>query len=121
MALARDIMKGGFSAGSAKAINGQISSALSGAGTTQGTATSIVTSINVVTTAAASTGVILPACEIGDEVEILNLGANTLTVYPDSGARINQVATNGGFSLAANTAVKVRRFTSTRWIAYLSA
>lgn len=121
MATARDIMAGGFSAGSAKAVNGQVSAALSGAGTVQGDATSIVASINVFTTTAASTGGILPACEVGDSVEILNLGANTLTVYPDSGARINQVATNGGVSLATNTAMIFRRFTSTRWAAFLSA
>jgi len=121
MALAIDIMKGGLSAGTSKAINGQVNSAVSAAGTTQTDATALTTSISVITTAAASTGVRLPACEIGDEVDILNLGANTLTVYPDSGARINAVATNGGVSLATNTAMKIRRFTSTRWMAYLSA
>jgi len=121
MALATDIMKGGFSAGSAKAINGQVNSSVTAAGTTQGTATALTASINVITTAAASTGVRLLACEIGDQQEILNLGANTVTIYPDSGSRITAVATNGGISLATNTAVKLRRFSSTRWSAFLSA
>ena len=85
MALATDIMKGGFSAGQAKAIGGQVSSAITAAGTVITDATDLVTSVNVITTAAASTGVQLPSCEICDEVEILNLGANAVKVYPDSG------------------------------------
>lgn len=121
MATANDIMKGGFSAGSAKAINGQVNSAVTAAGTTQSDATALTASINVVTTAAASSGVILLACEVGDSQEVLNLGANTLTVYPDSGARINQVAADGGVLLATNTAMIFRRFSSTRWAGFLSA
>jgi len=121
MGIAARMMGGGVSAFQARAINGDVAPTLSAAGTTQGTATSLKASINVITTAAASSGVILPSVEIGDEVEIMNLGANALTVYPDSGSRVNAIATNGGFSLAINTAVKVRRFSSTRWAAYLSA
>lgn len=121
MALAREMMNGGLSAGQAKAINGGVVPALSGAGTTQGTATAIRTSTAVFTTVGASSGGILPACEIGDSVEVLNLGANALTIYPDSGARINAVATNGGISLGVNTAIILRRFTATRWAGFLSA
>lgn len=121
MARALEMMRGGCSAGMAKAINGQVQSAVSAAGTTQGTATDLSAGINVVTTAAASSGVQLPATEIGDEIEVLNLGANAVTVYPDSGAQINALAANAGFLLATNTAVKLRRFTSTRWAGYLSA
>ena len=122
MALALDIMKGGFSSGSAKAINGQVQSAITAAGTTITDATDLLASINVVTTATASTGVQLPLCEIGDEVEILNLGANAVTVYPDSSSnRINALTAGSGFLLATNTAVKLRKFTATRWAGYLSA
>ena len=121
MATAADIMKGGCSAGQAAGINGQVNSAASAAGTTQGTATTLTASITVVTTAAASSGVVLTDSEIGDQYEVLNLGANALTVYPPSGGRINAIATNGGFTLATNTAVKVRKFTATRWMAFLSA
>ena len=121
MALANRMMGGGISAGMAMAINGDVSSAISAAGTTQGTATALTAGINVVTTAAASSGVILSDSEIGDEYEILNLGANAVTVYPPSGGRVNAIATNGGFTLATNTAVKVRKFTATRWAAFLSA
>jgi len=122
MATAVDIMKGGFSPGGAKAINGQINSAVSAAGTAIGDATDLASSINVVTTAAASSGVQLQSAEIGDEVEILNLGANAVTVYPDGTAnQINNLTAGSGFLLATNTAVRLRKFTSTRWIGYLSA
>lgn len=121
MATANDIMKGGCSAGQAAGINGTVNSAISAAGSTQGTATSLTASINVITTAAASTGVVLSDSMIGDEYDILNLGGNTLTVYPPSGAQINAIAANGGFSLGTNSACKVRKFTATRWMAWLSA
>lgn len=121
MATAADIMKGGCSAGQAAAINGQVSATMTGAGTHQSDGTAITASISVFTTTASGTGGTLTDSMIGDEYEILNLGANSLTVYPPSGGRINAIATNGGFTLATNTAVKVRKFTATRWMAFLSA
>lgn len=121
MALALAIMRGGLSAGSAKAINGDVNSTISAAGTTQATATALTAGINVVTTAAASSGVRLGNSEIGDQYEILNLGANAVMVYPPTSGQINNLSANTGFTLATNTAVKVRKFTSTRWMAFLSA
>ena len=122
MALAKEIMQGGFSAGSARAVNGGVTSAITAAGTTIADATDLTTSQNIITTAAASTGVQLLDGEIGDSQEILNLGANAVTVYPPTtSARINQLTAGSGFSLAPNTSVWCRKWTSTRWTAYLSA
>lgn len=121
MATAQDIMKGGFSAGAAKAINGQVSATVSAAGTTQSDATALTASVNVITTAAASSGVRLSNTEIGDQYEILNLGANEVKVYPPTSGQINAMSANAGFTLATNTAVKVKKFTATRWMAFLSA
>ena len=122
MPLAREMMQGGTSAGQAKALNGQFNVSITAAGTSISDATDLLTSNNVITTAAASSGVQLPSADIGDEVTILNLGANTVTVYPDSASnRINQLTAGSGFALASNTACIVRRFTSTRWMAFLSA
>ncbi len=123
MATAIDIMRGGVSAGTAKAINGQANTSIT-AGTTQtqAGATTLTASVNVITTVTTSgDGVILANTEIGDSYEILNIGGNTCTVYPPVGGRINQIATNGGFSLGNNTAVIIQKFTSTRWMAFLSA
>jgi hypothetical protein len=122
MALALDLVKAGFSAGQAQGIGGQVQSAVSAAGTAISDATDLTASINVVTTAAASSGVQLPRVQIGDSIEILNLGANAVTVYPDAtGNRINALSAGTGFLLATNTAVVLRKFTSTRWAGFLSA
>ena len=119
MALALDIMKGGFSAQSSKAIQGQVNSAVTAAGSAIGTATDLTMSMNIVT--AGTGGVQLPNGDIGDEVEILNLLSVAITVYPPSSQRVNALAADSGFLLASNTAVKVKKFTATRWMGFLSA
>ena len=122
MALAREIMQGGISSGAAKAINGGVSSTVTAAGTVITDAFDLTTGLNIITTAAAGSGVQLPYAEIGDSVEILNVGANPVKVYPDASAnQINQIAAAGPFTLATNTSVVVRKLTTTRWVAYLSA
>lgn len=119
MPLALDIMKGGVSGGMAKAINGQVQPAVTAAGTTQGTATVLNASISVVTLGTG--GVVLPSCEVADEVDLCNLTATAITVYPDSGSRVNGLPTNAGFQLASNTSCKLKKFTATRWLGNLSA
>lgn len=119
MALALDIMKGGFSSGQAKALQGQANGAVAAAGTAQGSATAIKSSLNVVTSGTG--GVILPSGEVNDEVEVMNLTSAAITVYPPTGERINALASNSGFLLAPNTAVKVKKFSTTRWAGFLSA
>lgn len=123
MALAADMMRGGTSAGQALGINGLSNTTIT-AGTTQtqAGATALTASTNVITTVTtAGDGVSLPNAMVGDSMNILNLGANACTVYPPTGGRINQLSTNSGFSLAPNTAVWIQKFTSTRWMAFLSA
>ena len=68
MALALDIMKGGFSSMSAKAMQGQTNGAVAAAGTTQGTGTALTRSVNAVTSGTG--GVVLPSAEINDEVDV---------------------------------------------------
>jgi len=122
MALALDIMKGGHSSGGAKAINGQVSSSVTAAGTVISDAFDLIASVNILTTVASGAGVQLPSGEVADSVEILNLGANAATIYPDStSGRINQLTAGAGFLLPINTAVTCKKFTSTRWMAWLSA
>ena len=124
MAVARaaQVMGGGFSAGQVVALNGtQSATTLAAAGTTQGTATSITAASNYVGTVAASSGVILPTSQPGDEFLIYNGGANALTVYPHSGGKVNGLSTNSGFTLATSTAVRCYAHTTTQWIAMLSA
>ena len=119
MALASDIMTGGFSAGSARSIQGLVNSAVTATGTTQSGAVALARSINAVT--AGTGGARLPNADIGDEVAVINLSGAAVTVYPPTSQQINELGNNNGFLLADNTAVKVQKFTSTRWMAFLSA
>lgn len=122
MALAKEVMGGGFSAGQAKALSGGIRTGITAAGTTQGTATTLTSSVSLVGTATSLQGVILPSCEVGDSVTVFNDATGvTIVVYPDSSSKINQLATNIGMNLPNNTAVEFFRVSSTRWVAKLSA
>ena len=122
MALASNIMKGGWSAGNAKAVNGAIATGLTAAGTTITTALDLLADTNVIATCASGAGVQVPSCEIGDSVEIYNGGANACKVYPDSSSvQFNAIGNGVAFSLAPNTMAYCRRITSTRWIVNLSA
>lgn len=121
MALAREIMQGGFSAMSADSIQGGVNLTMTAAGTTQATATAINTSNVYVATAASGTGLILPSAQQGDWLVIYNGGANAVTVYPPVGAKINSLTTNGGASLGTNTACIYFCFSATQWVCDLSA
>lgn len=122
MSLAREIMGGGMPYGQAIAISGGVKTAISAAGTTQGTATALTTSSNLVATATANQGVILPSCQIGDSVMVFNDNTGTtILVYPDVGAKLNNLSTNAGASLGNNTMANYQRVTSTRWVVDMSA
>lgn len=121
-ALAKDIVSGGTSAGSAQAMNGRVGAGLSAAGTIITDATDLLATVNVVTTVAAGSGVQLPSMMIGDQVEVYNNGANALKIYPDqSTVAINQVTAGGSVSLAVNTGMMFRKTSSTQIWAFLSA
>ena len=122
MALAKNIMQGGMSAGGAKAINGSIATALTAAGTVIGDALDLNADTNVIGTCGSGAGVQLPSAEIGDSCEVYNGGANACKVYPEaSGSTINALTAGAGFLLPINTACYARKITATRWIAFLSA
>lgn len=122
MPLVRNQMGGGVSAGTAAAINGRaINTAITAAGTTQGTATALTADVNIVTTATTGQGVILYNGVIGDSQEIFNNTTVDIKVYPPTAGKVNQVDTNTGFVLAPETSVVVKKMTATQWVGYLSA
>ncbi len=92
-----------------------VNATVSAAGTTQGDATALNKTINVVTTASASQGVRLPTAAAGMVFYITNASGATINVYPATGARINNVAVNGAFSLGANATVHFIAPTTTQW------
>jgi hypothetical protein len=88
---------------------------ITAAGTTQGTATALTRSYNVVTTVAANTGVVFPTAAIGTKIIVVNRGANTLRVYPATGARIDALAVNAFASILTNGFATYEASTATQW------
>ncbi len=115
------VMGAGYSAGHAIAINGSMNTTVSAAGTTQATATAIGAGNSFISTAAASSGVVLPQGQPGDEFDIYNGGANAVTVYPPTGAKINGLGTNSGMTLGTNSECHYKQWSTTQFTANLSA
>ena len=121
-ALARDISRGGVSAGTSQAINGGVATALTAAGTAITDALDLNATINVIGTCAAGAGVQLYSMQVGDQMEVYNGGANACKVYPESATvAINQLSVGTAMSLAVNTGCKFRKVSATQVVAYLSA
>lgn len=97
------------------ALNKSITTGISAAGSTQGTATALTTDYNVVSTVGASQGVVLPTATAGREVTIVNRGANTLSVYPATGASIDAAATNAAVTVPVNGEISFFASSTTQW------
>lgn len=122
MATAKDVMGGGFSAGQAQAISGTTALTITAAGTTLATATALTASNNFVSTATSGQGVSLYNGVIGDEVFVYNGSGNAIVVYPPtSSQKINQLAAGGGVNLPNATLLAVQKWSSTQWVAMISA
>lgn len=121
MSLSARVIGGGFSAGQVRALAGGVAATVSAAGTTQGTATALTASKNLISTVASGAGVKLPLAEIGDDILIYNGGANALKVYPPTSGRINSSDANEAVTLATETTLILWRLSSTRWVGMLSA
>lgn len=122
MAIQQRITIAGLSAVNAQAIQGTVASAVTATGTTQGNAPQIPADINYVTTGGAGTGLILPAMNPGDSVNIYNKTGAALLIYPPVGAVVNGLAINTGYSVASATPyVEVYCITPLIYIASQSA
>jgi len=121
MAYSSEIMLGGFSAGSARALQGQTETGISAAGTTTTDATVLTASANVLSTVAASSGVRLTDGEINDSVVIYNGGANACAVYPPTGDSFNQLSANTAIALPTVTALMCIKVSTSQWVAFRSA
>lgn len=125
MARQQNIAALGIPPATAQAIVGRVADDLTATGSTQGTALPLPADINRVTTAAASTGVILPPLATGgtlgirpgDEIIVINSGANAVLVYPPVGGTVNALSANAGFSVAAGGRAQ---FTTTNGLAYFA-
>ncbi|MGQ0664386.1 MAG: hypothetical protein ACT4P2_12580, partial [Pseudomonadota bacterium] len=93
-----------------------VAASAAAAGTTQAGATALAAQHNRVTTVAASAGVRLPAAEIGMTISVANAGANSLAIYPASGAAIDAGAANAAVQLAPAEAAQFDAVTTTLWL-----
>jgi len=94
------------------------SGSLTASGTTIADALALTSFINLVGTAAASTGVKLPIeCPIGQCVYIANNGANSIKVYAQSSQTINtSIAGATGTTVTNLQALQCVRQSATNWI-----
>jgi hypothetical protein len=119
------MMGAGLAPLTAGAVAGSLIDTMTATGSTQATALQLSADNNIVTTAAAGTGVILPFqanTTPGDSVTVTNLGANALLVYPVVGGAVQAGATNAGFSIPTlKSALFIARNGGLNWAAILSA
>lgn len=103
----------------------RVATALTAAGSSISDALQLTARVNIVGTAAASTGVKLPQdVEIGEEIIVQNLGASDLEVYPPSASEnFNSAAGGVALTLAAATDVILRaiKTSATTWVAFVVA
>lgn len=76
-----------------------VGNALTAVGTNRSTALQLAKEVNNITTAAASTGVILPVGVIGMRITVFNAGANAVQVYASGSETIDTVAGSTGVPL----------------------
>ena len=92
-----------------------VSTGISAAGSTQGTATAITKEINVVSTVASGAGVILPTAVAGMAITITNTSANSLLVYPATNGIINSLSANAAYTQASGSTLQFVAPTTTQW------
>jgi hypothetical protein len=75
----------------------------------------------VSTVASAADSCLLPSAVPGAVVEGYNAGANSTTIYPQTGEVINSGAANAGFAVGTTKAVRFSCTVAGTWNAMLSA
>lgn len=113
MAFPSRVQGAGQSGGATTAICGDVASALTATGSSATDALQLSAVVSRVSSAAASTGVKLPAPEAGAMMVVRNDGANTITVYPPTGSTINGGASN---TIAAGKADLYFGTSGTTWV-----
>ena len=90
---------------------------VSAAGTTLAGATALTSDYNVITTAAANSGVALPTATMGRKAVIVNKGANAVNVYPAAvvGSSIDALAVNTAITIPVNGWMEFNASSITQW------
>jgi hypothetical protein len=94
-----------------------VTTGVSAAGTTLGTATGLTTNVSVIGTCAANAGVTLPAITVGTRYVVTNQGANVCNIYPDtSGHKINSLANGTAIAVATDTTAAFEGVTTSAYV-----
>ena len=92
-----------------------VSTSISAAGTTQGTATALTKEINEITTVSSGQGVVLPTSVAGMVLYLINTSANAVNVYPAVGASIGGLALNAAYSHGNGLGITYVATSTTQW------
>jgi len=98
------------------ALNTTVAVGVTAAGTTQGTATALTSTISSVDTVASGTGVRLPAALAGYTITVTNHGANTLLLYPATGETVEGLAVNTPMPMLPGMAYRAACATAGAWV-----
>jgi hypothetical protein len=99
MATVAELMAGGCAAPLARRIGADPSVSLAATGTNQATAAAITSNFTLISTAPASTGVVLRAAGGQAPTIIYNGGGSTLQIYGNGSDKINGIAGSTGISV----------------------
>lgn len=125
MALSKDVMGGGFSAGQARALGGNYA-AVTATGSAITDAAALTASNCVVASADGTKGVQLSG-NVGDTVVVFNNSGSTLKVYPGSTSEAIAVPGTGlgtagaAYSHTTYAVVEYKKITATQWLVNKSA
>jgi len=92
-----------------------ITTGISSAGGSQGTATALTTEINVVSTVTGGQGVRLPTAVAGMVLIINNTSATPVNVYPATGGAINSGGTNVSYQHTPGASIQYYATSGTQW------
>jgi hypothetical protein len=84
-----------------------VAGTVSAAGTTQGDATALTKTVNMITTATANQGVKLPTAAAGLTIKVVNTTAVTIKVYPNTSDVIDGGTVNVGVNLSPYSSVEL--------------
>jgi hypothetical protein len=84
-----------------------VAGTVTAAGTTQGDATALTKTLNMITTATANQGVKLPTAAAGLTIKVINTTAVTIKVYPNTSDVIDGGTVNAAVNLAPYSSVEL--------------
>ena len=98
-----------------KYLINSVGPSISANGSSSTDATTLGNTVNIITSVSSGQGVILPTAIAGMTIYITNTSANSLLVYPASGAIINELATNAALTQVTKATVHYVAASSTQW------